>query len=528
MKSSVAAACRSALSVGLLAVLLTGCGGGGSGGASGSTGSSNSGGSSGNTGGSSGNTGGSGDTGTGGNNGGNSGGPASMLEPVLYLADQDTNDMDELYLSIPGSPGSVTKINAPLVAGGWVSDYDILASGNAVVYRADQNVLGRNELFMTSFSNPGSSTRLSQTLTPNRDVIDFETSPDGTKVAYRADVDADDVYELYLVNVANPGNAQKLNGALPPSGWVRGNYAFSPDSSKVLYRADEDTAGVLELYLVDVGSPGQAQKVNAPLTAGGNVSAEFRFSADGTKIGYVADQDTDETLELYVVATDALGSATKVSGPMGSTGDVCRFKFSPDSQRVAYCADQDTDGLIELYTVALNAPGQSVKLNSTLVAGGRVHTDYQFSSDSSFIVYRADQEQVDIAELYQVKLATPGVTTKLNQPLIAGGDVENFRLTGDDSRVAYLAEQDAADVWEIYEVALAQPDTATKVSAPMSSDGVYYFKYAEDFTRIVYTAAQQSATIELYDVALSHPGQATKISGPMTTGGEVWDFVLMP
>src|SRR5690606_19747603 len=100
-----------------------------------------------------------------------------------------------------------------------------------------------------------------------------------------------------------------------------------------------------------------------------------------------------------------------------------------------------------------------------------------------------------------------------------------FRLTGDDSRVAYLAEQDTANVWEIYEVAFAQPDTATKVSAPMSSEGVYYFEYAEDFSRIVYTAAQQSAMIELYDVALSHPTQATEISAPMTTGGEVWDFV---
>src|SRR5690606_41030162 len=107
--------------------------------------------------------------------------------------------------------------------------------------------------------------------------------------------------------------------------------------------------------------------------------------------------------------------------------------------------------------VALDQPGQSVKLNSTLVAGGKVHTDYAFSSDSSFIVYRADQEQVDIAELFRVDLASPGVTTKLNQPLVAGGDVEMFRLTGDDSRVAYLAEQDTANVWEIYEVAFAQP-----------------------------------------------------------------------
>ena len=50
---------------------------------------------------------------------------------------------------------------------------------------------------------------------------------------------------------------------------------------------------------------------------------------------------------------------------------MCRFEFSPDSKRVAYCADQDTDETMELYTVALSTPGQSVKVNPPLVAGGR-------------------------------------------------------------------------------------------------------------------------------------------------------------
>jgi protease II len=268
--------------------------------------------------------------------------------------------------------------------------------------------------------------------------------------------------------------------------------------------------------------------VNASLTAGGNVYGDFRFSADGTKIGYVADQDTDETLELYVVPTDSPGTATKMSASMNGFGDVCRFKFSPDSQRVAYCADQDTDELVELYSVALNQPGQSIKLNSTLAAGGKVHTDYQFSADSSFIVYRAEQEQAGRTELYRVSIANPGVTAKLNPALVAGGNVETFRIADDDARVAYLAEQDTADVWEIYEVALAQPGTATKVSAPMSSEGAYYFEYAENSSRIVYTAAQQSASVELYDVALTHPAQSTELNGSMVAGGEVYDFIVTP
>lgn len=523
LRSAVAGACRKMCAVGLMAVLLSACGGGGGSGASapntnpsGGTGSGTG------TG-----TGGTGSGGTGG--GGSNTTPASALtKPVVYLADQDIYETDELYLTIPGAPGSVTKLSAPVAQGGYVDAFRLMPSGDAVVYMADQNILGRFELFMVSLTNPEVSVPLSAPLTPDRDVLDFTISPDGTKIAYRADMDEDNRYELYVVDMQDPGSAVKLNGTLAPNGWVRSDYKFSPDSTSVLYRADGDTTDVLELYLVSTAAPGQPQKVNGTLVAEGDVVNEFHFTPDGSRIGYIADQTTDEVLELYVVSTDALGAATKINGELTAEGDVCRFKFSPDSQRAAYCADQETDGLIELFTVSLSEPGHSIKLNPTLVTDGRVNSDFVFSADSSFIVYTSEQDVAGLDELFRVDIANPGVSTKLNAPLVAGGDVDVFKLSADNTRVAYLAAQEEAGVWEVFEVELAQPGASTKISAPMSFGGVYWFDYAEDDTHIVYMAAQDAEFAHLFDVSLAQPGVSSKLNGPLVLGGEVWDFLIAP
>jgi hypothetical protein len=345
-------------------------------------------------------------------------------------------------------------------------------------------------------------------------------------VAYRADQDADDVYELYLVSVASPGASTKLNAALTPDGWVRSGFTFSPDGVRVLYRADQDVAEQVELYLTTTAASGIAQKVNSSLVAGGDVHASFAFSPDGATIGYIADQDTDEMLELYAAAASTPGVTHKLNGALIAEGDVCRFKFSPNSARVAYCADQDVDGQLELYTTALTAPGQSVKLNPPLVAGGEVTSGYDFGADSAFMVYAAKQEAPDRTDLYRVDIGSPGVAARLNAPLVAGGNVVGHRLRVSDTHVGYVANQDDANVYELYEVSLQAPGVATKLSAAMQGSGVFNFRYTEEDAGVVYLADQDSDSSELYRVDLAAPGSSTKLNGALVAGGEVWDYEL--
>ena len=84
-------------------------------------------------------------------------------------------------------------------------------------------------------------------------------------------------------------------------------------------------------------------KLNGPLVSGGDVD-EFRVSPDSSRVVYRADQDTDNVDELYSVPL-AGGSPVKLNGPLVSGGYVWYFQVSPDSSRVVYHASQDTNGV---------------------------------------------------------------------------------------------------------------------------------------------------------------------------------------
>jgi hypothetical protein len=85
-----------------------------------------------------------------------------------------------------------------------------------------------------------------------------------------------------------------------PTGSGLFDMQLGPDDAQVFYEADQDSAGVFELYAVpsDGGTP---RKLSAPLVSGGNV-VSFEIGADGTTLVYRADQDTDDAFELYGVA----------------------------------------------------------------------------------------------------------------------------------------------------------------------------------------------------------------------------------
>ena len=90
-------------------------------------------------------------------------------------------------------------------------------------------------------------------------------------------------------------------------------------------------------------------KLNSPLVTGGNVR-DFSISPNSSRVVYSADQDTDGVGELYSVPIGG-GTVTELNSPLVAGGSVYRFSISPDSSRVVYSADQDTDGMFELYGV---------------------------------------------------------------------------------------------------------------------------------------------------------------------------------
>lgn len=394
---------------------------------------------------------------------------------VVYLSDQDTEAMWELY-SVPTGGGTSVKLNGPLVAEGDVGRPDLIGSP-------------------------------------------FAISPDGARVVYIADQDVDEVYELYSVPIGG-GTAVKLNGPLVAGGDVGSDdpsfvsFAISADSGRVVYRADQEADGVAELYSVPIGG-GTAVKLNSPLVTGGNVW-DYGISPDATRVVYQANQEAVTNLQLYSVPIGG-GTVTKLNGPLIAAGCVWEFVVSPDSTRVVYRADEGTDGADALYSVPV-AGGTVVKLNGALVTGGDVYHGFRVSPDGARVVYRADQETDGVDELYSVPIAG-GTAVKLNRALVSGGDVRpDFAISPDGSRVVYRADQDADGVDELYSVSI-EGGTRVKLNDPLPIDGdVHRFAISPDGATVVYRADQDTDEMwELYSVPIEG-GTSLELSNALVGG----------
>ncbi len=280
--------------------------------------------------------------------------------------------------------------------------------------------------------------------------IGLQFSPNSSRVLYLADQVTDGVTEIFSVP-STGGAVVKLNGPLVAGGAVfSSGLQFSPDSSRVLYLGDQVTDGVNEIFSVP-SAGGTAVKLNGPLVAGGNVSSSgLQFSPNSSRVLYLADQVTDGVNEIFSVPS-AGGTAVKLNGSLVAGGNVFSggLQFSPDSSRVLYVADQTTDGVSEIFSVP-STGGTAVKLNGPLVAGGNVFSSgVQFSPDSSRVLYSADQTTDEVQEIFIVPSAG-GTAVKLNSPLVAGGDVLSQQFSPDGSLVLYFADQDVDGVAEIY------------------------------------------------------------------------------
>jgi hypothetical protein len=175
----------------------------------------------------------------------------SKLSPsgtrVVYAADR-------LY-SVPVSGGSPIDLSGPL-GGGQVTAFAITPDSTRVVYRADQDTPGTPELYSVPELG-GPRTKLNAPLVAGGSVSPkFALSSDGRFVIYRADQDVDEQHEIYAVRVTG-GPPTRLNGTLPAGGDTQEDISVTAEG-RVLYRADQEIDGVVELFSVAPDTDGDA------------------------------------------------------------------------------------------------------------------------------------------------------------------------------------------------------------------------------------------------------------------------------
>lgn len=397
--------------------------------------------------------------------------------------------------------GESIPINDPFVTDGSIvnalniSSFLITPDGTRVVYNAGGDTAFVPELFSVRIDGTGFVKLSSPDMSAGQGVFDFQITPDGTRVVYTADANILDKPEIFSVPVAG-GPVSTINDPLLIDQGIFGDFVISPDSSTVVYHGDQETSGVFEVFAAPI-TGGGSTKLNDPIVSGGEVVYDtIRISPDGTRVVYAADQDTDNTLELYSVPIGG-GTVTKLNTPLVAGRDVSQFDImiSPDSSYVVYRSDAVTDQIFEIFSVPITG-GTSTNLMKPGFAGVG-HTIFgipainpaftQITPDSSRVIYIFDQEVLDKFDLYSVPIGG-GTVTKLSFGVPVSRQVFSFAIAPDSSRVVYRGRQDSFVHIELYSVPLTGgASTQLNFEFPTGGDA-HLFKIAPNSSRVVYSA----------------------------------------
>ena len=142
-------------------------------------------------------------------------------------------------------------------------------------------------------------------------------------------------------------------------------FAVLPNSTGVIYRADQNTDGVSELYRVlFVTAPVTDRLVNPPLVVGQNVGV-FAVTPDSANVIYIANRPlVSGANQLFVVLAGG-GANIQLNGVLVVNGNVTSFAVTPDGLSVVYRADQDIDEVFELYRTVIAAAPAIIVLSNT-------------------------------------------------------------------------------------------------------------------------------------------------------------------
>ena len=355
----------------------------------------------------------------------------------------------DFLLSIPIRGGEVSTIYEPNDY--CYIDYEITPNSQHVIFNVRESGCDFQGFFQSDLTGG-----IPIWLDANY-VEEFKITPDSSYIIFSQRTDSAD-RELFSVPV-NGGATEPLNGTLPAGGNVY-DYEISPNSEYVVYIADEFIFGMKMLYRAPVD--GEEERYNLTpwsMVPGGDVTS-FQISPDSTWLVYRADQTVDDQFDLYSIPLegpwepeDPFVRLTKLMNP---DGDVVEFlyRITPNSVGVILLADFVTDYKIELFVV--NKIGDfGARINADLPPDGDV-IDFRISNNSLGVVYRADQEADEVFNLYLVPSIGGTLPIKINPDLVDGGDVGNplylfpFDITPDDKGVVYIADQEVDEMNELF------------------------------------------------------------------------------
>ena len=473
---------------------------------------------------------------------GSNGVSAALISPdsqtVAMVGELISAGIDELFLT-PIGGGAVTRIHQPFFAGGWVSSFpggvDFSPNSSIVFYLADPSNSGTLELYAGPRDFSTWPVRLSTVISaPNGSVLSFVPLPDNDSAIYAVDAEVDGNVELYRGYHAGGGSGFlfRVSDDLAGDRAVAA-YRVSRDGTRVVYLADQDTNDVYELYsapsvgyMVPTGSWG-GLKISATLTGGGQVANDFVITPDSNWVIYVADTDGNGVNEAWKVGI-AGGSSSQI-GPAVTSGSgvvAGSLQVAPDGTSVLFKSQFD-GGAAKLVGVNTSTWGSFI-LTPSLPSWAAID-DFIISPDSQWVVLRGDADTAGLVELWATRMNGSTSPIKLSPPLSGSQSVKSYEI-GANNRVTMLVDPVVYQDNHPYSSPTWGGGAKPLLPGYLASFNAYAGPgLAHDGRVAVFSGyANGGSNVDLWSGWTSGATSAIPISDPMPSGRMVASFSIAP
>ncbi len=270
---------------------------------------------------------------------------------VVYLSSEETTSGRSELFSVPIAGGTPIRLNANLVNGGNVSfsKFEISPNSQRVVYIADQDIDDVNQLYSVPLEG-GTSIRINGNVLLSGDVRSFRISSDSQRVVYEASDAVNTSVELFSVPISSRLPSPLTVGALQNNLSIS-QYLISENSQHVVYELFDPSSSSTSSTMIFSESITGGQ----PVTLSSDVRPSvLRISADSERVIFLGD-NAQRVTELFSVPLTG-GEISRLNTPLPFNADVDGFDISSDGKRIVYLADQDVFDELELFSVRLISP----------------------------------------------------------------------------------------------------------------------------------------------------------------------------
>jgi len=214
------------------------------------------------------------------------------------------------------------------------------------------------------------------------------------------------------------------------------------------------------------------------------------------------------------------GSRLNAPFPPDEVGWARDYAVSADGSALVYRADQEQQHVVELYAVPSLGGAPPIRVSGALSALRSVEPGYSVSPDGAWVAFVADKDTDDVRELYGARLDGSAGPIRLNSPLVAGGNVIELDLAPDGGRVVYLADQATDNAFELFSVPVDGSAAPVRLNDPLGANrDVTRFWLSPDGARVLYLAdGTVDERFELFSVPIDASQAPVRLNGDLVGG----------